>query len=82
MIVGKAELRQAIIDAETLAARMQDDARPLTRAERRTATYLLRELAEMARRSFDPHARSDWGVMPRPPRDTDDMPGVFAAGDY
>jgi hypothetical protein len=77
MIVGKAELRQAIVDAETLATRIRDDARPLTMPERRTAAHLLAGLAEMARRSFDPFARQDWGVMPRPPRETDDVPGVF-----
>lgn len=84
MIVGKQALRSAITDAEGLARRLRDDARPLTGPERRTAAYLLAELAElaeMARRAFDPHARHDWSVMPREPRETDDLPGVFAAGD-
>lgn len=80
MIVGKAELRQAIVDAETLATRIRDEARPLTMAERRTAAFLLQGLAEMARRAFDPHARMDWSVMPREPRDGDDVPGLFRAG--
>ena len=81
MIVGKQALRSAITDAEGLARRLREDARPLTGPERRTAAYLLAELAEMARRAFDPHARHDWSVMPRVPRDDDDIPGVFAAGE-
>jgi hypothetical protein len=45
--------------------------------ERRVIAQTLRDLADIGRRAFDPHARTDWAVIPREPRDADDAPGLF-----
>ena len=77
MIESKTELRTAISAAEMIASRLEYPAHRLTIGERRAIAATLRDLADIARRAFDPEARHDWGVIPREPRASDDVPGLF-----
>ena len=77
MIQSKTELRAAIATAEAIASRVDMPNHKLTIGERRVVAQTLRDLADIGRRAFDPDARSDWGVIPRQPRDEDDTPGLF-----
>lgn len=77
MIQSKTELRTAIQAAEMVAARLDMPGHKLTMGERRVIAALLRDLADIGRRAFDPDARHDWGIIPRPTRETDDAPGLF-----
>ena len=80
MIQDPQHLRRAIQDAEAIAARVAFRGHHLSRGERELIATLLRDLAEVARRAFDPHARNDWTARPREPEDGDDVPGLFADG--
>lgn len=77
MIQSKTELRVAIHAAEQIAGRLEFPAHKLTMGERRVIAATLRDLADIGRRAFDPDARHDWGILPRPVRETDDVPGLF-----
>lgn len=77
MIESKSELRAAIGAAEQIASRLDYPAHKLSMGERRAIAATLRDLADIARRAFDPEARHDWGVIPREPRPADDVPGLF-----
>jgi hypothetical protein len=77
MIESKSDLRAAISAAEMIASRLDYPSHKLTMGERRAIAVTLRDLADIARRAFDPEARHDWGVIPREPRASDDVPGLF-----
>lgn len=77
MIQSKTELRVAIQTAETIAGRVEMPGHRLTIGERRVLAQLLRDLADIGRRAFDPDARHDWAVIPRTPREADEVPGLF-----
>lgn len=77
MIQSKTELRAAITAAEMIAGRLEMPNHRLTMGERRVIAQTLRDLADIGRRAFDPDARHDWGIIPRPPRETDEAPGLF-----
>jgi hypothetical protein len=81
MIQSRTELRRTIQRAEMIASRVDYPSHKLTIGERREIAGVLRDLADVARRAFDPLARHDWGAEPREPRDTDDVPGLFPPGD-
>lgn len=70
-------LRARIIDAETMAGRLEYPGLTMNLSERRIVAMLLRDLADIGRRAFDPHARHDWSVIPREPDDESDAPGLF-----
>ena len=76
-IASKTELRAAIGAAEMIAARLDMPNHRLTIGERRVIAATLRDLADVARRAFDPYARHDWAVTPRETREADDAPGLF-----
>lgn len=67
MIRSRTALRRAIQDAETVAARVALPGHRLTLGERRVIATLLRQLADVGRRAFDPEAREDWSVVPVEP---------------
>jgi hypothetical protein len=77
MIASRTALRAAIQTAEMIASRLDMPGHKLTVGERRVIAALLRDLADIGRRAFDPDARHDWGILPRPPRADDDVPGLF-----
>lgn len=77
MIQSKAELRAAIQTAEMIAGRIEMPGHKGTLGERRVIAQTLRDLADVARRAFDPHARHDWAAIPREPEDSDDVPELF-----
>ena len=77
MIQSKTELRAAIRAAEMIAARLEFPAHKVSMGERRVIAATLRDLADVARRAFDPYARHDWAVTPRETREADDAPGLF-----
>ncbi|WP_353268336.1 hypothetical protein [Gemmatimonas sp.] len=77
MIQSKTELRAAIQAAEMIAARLDYPAHRLTIGERRVIAQTLRDLADVARRAFDPYARNDWAAEPKEPTEADDAPGLF-----
>lgn len=77
MIQDPADLRQKIKDAEAIAARLEFRGLNMNLGERRVIALLLRDLADIARRAFDPNARRDWSIIPREPRDEDDVPGLW-----
>jgi len=77
MIGSRSELRAAIQAAEMIAGRLEYPAHRISMGERRVIAAILRDLADIGRRAFDPDARHDWGVIPREPRGDDDVPGLF-----
>jgi len=77
MIQDPAHLRQAIKDAEQIAARLEFRGLTMSLGERRVVSQLLRDLADVARRAFDPNARRDWSTIPREPDEDDTVPGLF-----
>jgi len=76
-IRSRSALRHAILDAETLAGRLEHAGTRLAVGERRAIAGMLRALADVARRAFDPHARHDWAVEPGPVTADADEPGLF-----
>ena len=77
MIQDPADLRQKIRDADVIASRLEFRGMTLNLSERRVVAILLRDLADVARRAFDPNARRDWSLIPREPREEDDVPGLW-----
>jgi hypothetical protein len=76
-ITTNADLRTAITSAEHVAARLTMRGHKLTMGERAVIAHLLRDLADVARRAFDPVARHDMSVEPRAVRDDDTAPSLF-----
>jgi hypothetical protein len=79
-ITTKADLRTAITAAEMIAGRMGYPGHKLTMGERRVVARLMRDLAGIARRAFDPYARHDMSVEPRELREDDTAPMLFDEG--
>jgi hypothetical protein len=79
MIQDPQHLRAAIRDADAISYKLEQPVK-FSAAERRHVAQLLRGLADIARRAFEPNARRDWSVVPREPTEDDDAPGLFPKG--
>jgi hypothetical protein len=76
-ITTNGELRAAITQAEMCASRLTMRGHHLTIGERAVIAHLLKDLAGVARRAFDPAARIDMAAEPREPREDDTAPMLF-----
>lgn len=76
-IATNGELRAAISQAEMCAGRLTMRGHHLTIGERAVIARLLKDLAGVARRAFDPTARLDMAAEPREVRDDDTAPMLF-----
>ena len=76
-ITTNGELRTAIQQAEMCASRLTMRGHHLTIGERAVIAGLLKDLAGVARRAFDPAARIDMAAEPREPREDDTAPMLF-----
>lgn len=76
-ITTNGELRAAITQAEMCASRLTMRGHHLTIGERGVIAHLLKDLAGVARRAFDPAARIDMAAEPREPREDDTAPMLF-----
>lgn len=76
-IRSRTQLRHAIRDAETIAGRIEMPSHRLTLGEKRVIARLLRALAGVGRRAFDPEARDDWSADPVTPTEDSRAPFLF-----